>query len=274
MVLRKLKTWALGSVNYELRRKVAGRTLRLPVINNVGRAHLDEHEPHLDLILRRLYRPGTLLIDVGVNIGQTLVKYAAIAGTTCRYIGFEPNTRAASYVEEIIIRNDMHNAMIVPVGLGFHTRLAKLFMDSAGSTDPAASMQQGIRDAEFYGSQKAISVFNGDQVLEELGVSNGPVIFKIDVEGAELEVVRGLEKSIEQLRPLIILEILSPSYFSPSVNDYRLAQAEELRRHMADRAYTVHAIGNNGELASGVSPTGDYLFVPNEKSHSVPSVDD
>lgn len=90
-------------------------------------------------LLKRLYRPETLLIDVGVNIGQTLVKYASIAGTACRYIGFEPNMKAASYVDEIIIRNGMQNAMIVPVGLGSDTRLTTLFMASAGSTDPGAS---------------------------------------------------------------------------------------------------------------------------------------
>lgn len=269
MVLKKLKTRILGIINYELRLRVAERTLKVPVINNVGRAHLDKHEPHMDVVLRRLHRPGTLLIDVGANIGQTLVKYVAIAGSMCRYIGFEPNTKAASYVEELILRNGLHEAVIVPVGLGSEARLATLFLHAIGSTDPAASMQKSVRDAEFYGAQKTVPVLNGDNALAELGVSDGPIILKIDVEGAELEVLRGLENSIERLRPFIILEILPPSYFSPSVNDHRRRQAEELTQHMVDRGYTVHAIGSDGKLVSGVSPTGDYLFLPREKSASV-----
>jgi FkbM family methyltransferase len=269
MVLTKLKSRIRKAFNYELSLRVGQRVLKVPVINNVGRAHLDRHEPHLGVVLERLYRPDTLLIDVGANIGQTLVKYVAVAGTTCHYLGFEPNAKAASYVEELIIRNGLHKARIVPVGLGSNTRLAQLFLHSAGSTDPAASMHELIRDAEFYGSQKTVPVFRGDDALAELRVVSGPIILKIDVEGAELEVLRGLEKSIERLRPLIILEILPPSYFSASVNDHRRRQADDLIRHMADRGYAVHSIGTDGELAPGVSPTGDYLFVPNEKSDGV-----
>lgn len=269
MVLRKLKSRLSGALNYELSLRVGHRVVKVPVINNVGRAHLDRHEPHLSVVLGRLYRPGTLLIDVGANIGQTLVKYVGVAEAPCRYLGFEPNAKAASYVEALIIRNGLREAMIVPVGLGSNTRLTQLFLHSAGSTDPAASMHELIRDAEFYGSQKTIPVFKGDDALAQLGIVSGPTILKIDVEGAELEVLRGLEKSIEQLRPLIILEILPPSYFSASVNEHRRRQAAELIRHMADHGYAVHAIGTDGELAAGVSPTGDYLFVPNEKSDLV-----
>lgn len=269
MVLKKLKARILGTINYELRLRVAERTLRVPVIHNVGRAHLDDHEPHLSVVFERLYSPGILLIDVGANIGQTLVKFFAVAGPAGRYIGFEPNAKAASYVEELIIRNDLKYAAIVPVGLGLNAHLAALLLHSAGSTDPAASMQGAIRDADFYGSRKTVAVFDGDSALATLGVPEGPIILKIDVEGGELEVLRGLEDTISRLRPLIILEILPPSYFSPSVNDHRRRQAEELTRHMADRGYIMRAINEDGEFASGASPTGDYLFVPEEKSGSV-----
>lgn len=263
-MFRSLRAWALRSINYELNPKRTKGVLILPVIQNVGRAHLDPHEPHMLPVLKRLYRPETLLIDVGVNIGQTLVKFASVAGVGCRYIGFEPNIKAANYVDELIIRNGMQNSLIVPVGLGSHNRLDKLFMASAGSTDPAASINQEMRDTDFYGAEKVIAVFNGDQVLGELGVTEGRAILKIDVEGAELEVLTGLEETIERMRPFIILELLPQSNFSSGVNDYRINQAEKIRRHMFGHGYIEHAIGLHGELIAGVSPTHDYLFVPKE----------
>ena len=268
-LLKKLKAWALGSFNYSLRVKGDAGPLKLPVIHNVGRAHLDDHDRHIAVLFRRLYRPGTLLIDVGVNIGQTLVKYASLVGKSCRYIGFEPNIKAASYVDEIIIQNDLKNALVVPVGLGSDTRLATLLLASAGSTDPGASMNEAIRDSDFYGARKMIAVFNGDQVLRELEVSSGPIILKIDVEGAELEVLEGLNESINYIRPYIILEILPPSYFSQTVNDYRISQSEEIKRFMANLNYIEYAIGDDGELTKGISSTSDYLFVPSEKCEEI-----
>ena len=117
-MLQKLKRLALSSLNYNLTLKTASGPIKIPVINDIGRAHLDVHEPHMDWLFRRLYSPGTILVDVGVNIGQTLIKYVSIAGKECHYVGFEPNPRAASYVDEIIIRNGLTNASIVPAGCG------------------------------------------------------------------------------------------------------------------------------------------------------------
>lgn len=264
-MFRALRAWVRRSINYELKKNITNGSLILPVIYNVGRAHLDPHEPHILPILKRLYSPGTILIDVGVNIGQTLVKFASVAGVGCRYVGFEPNIRASNYVDEIIIRNGMQNSLVVPVGLGSHTRLAKLLLATAGSTDPAASINQRMRDPDFYGAEKVIAVFNGDQALGELGLTEGRFIFKIDVEGAELEVLSGFTETIEKLRPFIILELLPSSNFSADVNDYRITQIERIKQLMSGYSYVEHAIGLHGELIAGESPTNDYLFVPSER---------
>lgn len=264
-MLRRLKRSILGRFNYHLKIKGASGPLIIPVINNVGRANLDLHDQHMDVLLERLYTPDTLLIDVGVNIGQTLIKYASVAGRACRYIGFEPNIKAASYVNEIIVSNGMQNAMIVPVGLGSDKRLASLFLASSGATDPGASINENIRDPTFYGAKRIVAVFDGDTALAELEVTSGRIILKIDVEGAELEVLSGLERAIDILRPFVIVEILPPSYFSSTVNDYRLSQAEKLKGLMAEHRYVEYSVGERGDLGKGVSPTNDYLFVPAER---------
>lgn len=264
-MLRKLKRLALRSLNYSLTLKTAVGPLKIPVINDVGRAHLDAHEPHMTALLERLYTPDTLLIDVGVNIGQTLLKFVAVAGREGRYVGFEPNTRAASYVEEIILRNHLANAIVIPVGLGATTRIASLLVGTEGTTDPGASINAEMRDADFYGARKVVAVFKGDDVLAELDIARGPIIFKIDVEGAELEVLTGLTKMLSTVRPAVILEILPPGGFSDKVNAYRVDQGERLKQFMAEHGYKVFAVGVAGELDKGVSATCDYLFMPSER---------
>lgn len=263
-MLQKLKRLALSSVNYNLTLKGATGSLKIPVINDVGRAHLDTHEPHMEALFNRLYTPGTVLIDVGVNIGQTLVKYVSVAGRQGRYVGFEPNARAASYVDRLISRNVLSNAMVIPVGLGATTRIASLLVGTEGGTDPGASINAEIRDTNFYGGRQAVAVFNGDDVLAELELDPGPMLIKIDVEGAELEVLTGLTKTLRDVRPRIIVEVLPPTGFSDKVNSYRSEQAEKLRQMMARSGYSEYAVGLTGELLKGLSPTCDYLFLPSE----------
>jgi FkbM family methyltransferase len=264
-MISRIKRFLAQSLNYTLKFSANGNSLKVPVINNVGRANLDVHEEHMRIVLQRLYRPGTLLVDVGTNIGQTLIKYALLAGPDCRYIGFEPNLKAAAYVDEVITRNALSGAVVIPVGLGAAKGITKLLMASAGSTDPAASINPLMRDSSFYAARKIVAVTDGNSALAELGIEDGPIIIKIDVEGGELEVIQGLSHVLADLRPFVVMEILPPANFDDAVNEYRLNRAEELRSLMKSQKFKMFTIGENGEIGMGV-PTADYLFVPDERS--------
>jgi FkbM family methyltransferase len=182
-----------------------------------------------------------------------------------RYVGFEPNVKAAAYVDEIIHANELKNAMVVPVGLAAERRLASLFLASAQSTDPAASINEKFRDASFYGARKVIPLFDGDSALDALGIKDRNFIMKIDVEGAELDVIRGMQRTLREQRPCVVMEILPPAGFSDQVNQYRLVQAEEIKATMAGSGYCVARLGAAGELGRGIG-TNDYLFVPEERA--------
>jgi FkbM family methyltransferase len=265
--MSRIKRFLSRSLNYTLSFSGNGNTLKVPVINNVGRANLDIHEEHMRAVLQRLYTPGTLLVDVGANIGQTLIKYALLAGPDCRYVGFEPNLKAAACVDEIIIRNALAGASVIPVGLGAGKGMTELLMASAGSTDPAASINPLMRDSSFYAARKVVAVTDGDSALAELGIGAGPIIIKIDVEGGEVDVIQGFARVLADLRPFVIMEILPPANFANAVNDYRLRRAEELRNMMASRQFTMFSISIDGEINVG-TPTADYLFVPNERAQN------
>lgn len=264
-VIGRIKRFVSKTVNYTLLFSGNGYTIRVPVINGVGRANRDKHEEHLRAVLQQLHTPDTLLVDVGVNIGQTLIKYALLAGPHCRYVGFEPNVKAAAYVDEVIVRNALSRASVVAMGLGAGKRLTHLLMASAGSTDPAASVDPLIRDSSFYAARKVVALTDGDSALEDLGITSGPLIIKVDVEGAEIEVIEGFRRVLAKLRPFVILEILPPANFTSTVNKYRLRRAERLRDLMTECGFTMFTIGSNGQINEG-TPTPDFLFVPDERA--------
>jgi len=226
----------------------------------MGRAHLDIHEQHIAATLQRLYKPGVMLVDVGVNIGQTLCKYYSIARDNTRYVGFEPNPVCCFYTEKLITENGIPNAFIVPIGLGIGQNLLELQLASDGP-DPGASMIVGYRDSSFYSRKRFISVLPGDLVFSEVGIKECGFILKIDVEGAELEVVKGLENTLLSLRPTVIMEILPPAEFSIEVNTLRLQRKEETIDFMRKCGYTCSNISEDGTL-DGATATPDYLFIP------------
>jgi FkbM family methyltransferase len=60
-------------------------------------------------------RKGTF-VDVGMNLGQTLLAAKAIDPAR-HYIGFEPNPHCFAYCEQLTQLNQLPNVSLVPIGL-------------------------------------------------------------------------------------------------------------------------------------------------------------
>ena len=73
----------------------------IPIIKTMGRSnlYLNRHEPWMLPLIERLVsiKPGAFF-DVGVNMGQTLLKLKSVA-PQIRYFGFEPNPYGVYYTK-------------------------------------------------------------------------------------------------------------------------------------------------------------------------------
>lgn len=150
-------------------------------------------------------KPGSF-IDVGTNLGQTLLRLLSIDPDR-DYVGFEPQLNCVFFVEQFIQQNRLAGKSVVPIGLSNRTGIAQLLRRSEYS-DATASIIDGFRPAAFYTGKQPIYVARGDDVLAELGISDISII-KIDVEGAELEVIDGLRQTIGKHTPFIFFEVLN-----------------------------------------------------------------
>ena len=82
----------LGMFDRSYRERIAGRSFVISIIN--GRKTYAS-EAWMTEVIRRLFElKSGAFIDVGVNLGQTLLKVAA-ADPSRAYVGFEPNRRAS-----------------------------------------------------------------------------------------------------------------------------------------------------------------------------------
>lgn len=141
----------------------------------------------------KLYR-GKTFVDVGANVGNHSI-IAATAFGAPRVIAFEPNPAAA----QILIANIGLNNLSTVI-----THHAVGLSDSNG-TASAVSPETGLN----LGGTKLVSgvgdlvLRRGDDLLggEDIG------FIKIDVEGAEMQVLAGLEETIRPTRPPMLVEV-------------------------------------------------------------------
>lgn len=202
----------LGHLAYQAGRKLVlgGRRYRLRgYLPNRFSINLD-HEPHVRTVITRLLkeRPGAF-IDIGANVGQTLTKVLR-ADPGREYVGFEPQIMCCAYLTQFIADNRLANAQVLPVGLGATAEI--LALRSGDLHDVTATTLEDGGGAVV----RPIPVLKGDEVLEQLGLSAIAVI-KIDVEGAELEVIEGLRGTLAQHRPAILFELFPNFTGSPRV---------------------------------------------------------
>jgi FkbM family methyltransferase len=159
------------------------------------RERRDEHA--VQVVLAAVLRTQSNAIDVGANVGAVLESIVRIAPGG-RHIAFEPIP-------------ELHERLAVGFP-GVDVRRAAL-SDAAETTEFAH-----VRDAPSYsglrqradlphgaGEVERISVHTEllDEVLAEEYV---PTLIKIDVEGAELQVMRGAIRTLERHRPFVLFE--------------------------------------------------------------------
>jgi FkbM family methyltransferase len=249
-----------------------------------------EHEQYLkDVLPAILLVSAGGVIDVGVNRGQTLLKLLEIS-SEIEYYGFEPQVGALYGVQIFLNENNLKNFKVFPVALG--TSSSACMIKTAAPkligqlSSPVASMVNGFRPEEFYNFESSIIVVKGDEVVDSLGITELGLI-KIDVEGAELEVVAGLEKSIRKLRPVILFEVLhhfiavTKQALDAETKRFRAKRIVDLENLIRSFDYRIlQIIGKTAvtEVAQ-ITPkeinelaTTDYLAVPKELVNDVARV--
>lgn len=185
-----------------------GKTRYIPIIDGtgLGEACGSQTEKWVYQILNKLntYGPIDVFLDIGVNTGQTLLKIMAI-NPSVSYIGFEPNPNCLFYVDYMIRLNKFSNTKLIGVALGDKNEFLSLNFE--GSQDTRATLLQSseIRTKLIY--SKIVPVIPLDEI--NLCIQNDSfIVMKIDVEGFELEALRGAENFINKHKPVIIFEVL------------------------------------------------------------------
>ena len=158
-----------------------------------------------------------------------------------------------------------------------HSGFAQLKLNSPAAGDSTASIAEAHRPDSFYVRSSAVPVFPGDALLSALP-EQAIALIKIDVEGAELEVLRGLSATLRTKRPFVVFEVLNNylvvtrQELSVELTAYRDERARRISAFFDGLGYAVFNIRGESligtetikpEVSADLSIT-DYLAVPNE----------
>lgn len=272
LIIRMLKKLRLlGLVNLTFSHKINNKVFKLPLNRKIGYDLFFEKEPWMVNVLKNLLTlsPQKAFIDVGVNVGQTLLIAKSIKPDLV-YYGFEPNPICVSYLHQLIKINALTQVSVFPVALGDQEGLGTLYLDALKPDDGNGSLVEGFRDTKGKVGE-LVQVWSEKNIGMLRQVESG--IIKIDVEGGELEVVKCLANIIQHQRPILICEIL-PVYTLG--NTFRIKRQEQLLKHIQEVDYVFYRIKQDGRLTSlkeievhGNVEDSNYLFVPAHLSSQV-----
>ena len=137
-------------------------------------------------------------LDVGANIGMTTLLMSRLFKEV---YSFEPVPSTFSLLKRNVERNRLENIALFNVALGSEAFSTEI--QFAEGNRSGGFINDITKASEGHVSEK-IMVERGDAILKEHHVI--PSFIKIDVEGYELQALRGLEQSINQSQPVVMLE--------------------------------------------------------------------
>ncbi|MFO0748137.1 MAG: FkbM family methyltransferase [Myxococcota bacterium] len=151
--------------------------------------------------LAKSLAPGDVFWDIGANIGFYSLLGAAVVGAKGRVVSFEPEPASRARMQENLARNGMTNVAIQALALG--DRTATLALETASRASAGVHRLVGVSGPSLDGKTIEVPVRMGDDLVAEgLPV---PTAVKIDVEGAELAVLSGLEHTLADPRVKAVL---------------------------------------------------------------------
>jgi FkbM family methyltransferase len=142
-----------------------------------------------------LVTPASICCDIGANVGL----FSLLWGRRARHVyAFEPLPRNVAYLHRTLALNRVRNVTILPWAVSA--------FDGPTALAPGADVARGHLDSCGAVPVMAITL---DTFLAHYSIV--PTLIKIDVEGAEVDVLKGALKTLAAHRPTLLLSTHSPS---------------------------------------------------------------
>lgn len=208
------------------------------------------HEVNEQAVMRRFVEPGSLVFDIGVNLGLHTVLLSQLAGPNGRVVAFEPNVDVLPLLELTI--KGLSNTKLFACALSDENEESTLFVPddhSMASLVKWKSEKKPSRLSHLFGVGHTREVSCSQRRLDELLSSEGippPDFIKCDVEGAELKVFKGARNTLDRPdAPFILFEAGAESARG---FDLKVSDAADFLTSLPQAGYQFLALNQDGSL--------------------------
>ena len=160
---------------------------------SIANCWLGSSAPEVQESLRRLAGPGSVVFDVGAHAGFVTLCAAQIVEGTGRVVAFEPLPANLENLRRHVELNGLGNVDVLPVALASVSGTARFDVGNDLSTGHLA--QDGTVEVETASLDALLA--SGDVPP--------PDVVKVDVEGAEADVLAGADQLLGGRQPALIL---------------------------------------------------------------------
>ena len=189
--VRKVKNYSSSNLQTD-HAKVFGNKL---ILGKKGLAlavsHYDEYEESEAKIMEEKIKVGSIVVDVGANIGLHTLNMARIVGNTGQVFAFEPDPSNFKILRKNVKINNYQNIILEEKAVGDkHGRVTLYQSDHPGNHRlfPQTKQAKGEVEVELTSLDK---YFIDSNLAEKIN------FIKIDVEGLEFSVLNGMKNILK-----------------------------------------------------------------------------
>jgi FkbM family methyltransferase len=195
--------------------------------------------------LANLDLKGQTVFDVGAFTGLFTMFFARAVGKNGKVVAFEPNPSLCNKIKENLLLNNFGNVEVKQVALGRDRKKEILAFPSmipgVGSIEEHEKTrilrQKGAKTIE-------VKVDTIDNLIAAKKISL-PDFIKIDVQGAELDVLIGTRNTIKMCKPKILVEVHSIPYVN-----WRIKNVQRIVEFLMENGYSLYHVESGRNINS------------------------
>ena len=183
-------------------REIGGESIRFPT--RWSRYYEAEYEPETFSFFSENVKKGDIVLDIGGHIGLFAVVTARLVGSEGKVYSFEPTPFTRNVLKEVVELNGLSDVVEVRSEAVSSKSGETVFFDTGDTISNANSLVKTERSK----TEIPITLISVDEFVLEKGIK--PNCLKIDVEGVELDVLKGARETFLTHRPVARLGLHPP----------------------------------------------------------------
>ena len=216
-IIRKGKKFAENNI-HSSHVNVQGHEMYLDSSDSLRLSTNDVFEPYTTEVIKQNISNGDLVMDIGANIGYFTLIMAKGIKENGKVFSFEPEPKNFELLKKNVEINNYSNVILEKKAIGNKTGIAKLYLADRKNNIFHSGMHRIFRSdlVSQISNPVSINIIKLDDYLQDLKFIKKIRLIKIDVEGAEFDVLKGMSKILDENKGIkIVME-----FSSENLEDY------------------------------------------------------